>query len=58
MSAKKMTMGKGAVVLVLFSRFHPSLIIRDRWPNPERNKQVENLVVVRQEVKKSIDVTS
>jgi len=52
MSTKKMTMGKGAVVSVLSSRLHPSLLIRDRWPNPQKNHRVENLVIIRQEVKK------
>jgi hypothetical protein len=52
MATKKMTMGKGAVVSVLSSRLHPSLLIRDRWPNPEKNLRVENLVIIRQEVKK------
>jgi Transposase IS4 len=52
MRAAKMTMGKGAVVSVLSSRLHPSKLIRDRWPNPEKSHRVENLVVLRQELKK------
>jgi hypothetical protein len=52
MSAKKMTMGKGAVVSVLSSRLHPSNLIRTMWINPEKNHRVEDLVVRRQEVKK------
>jgi hypothetical protein len=37
MSAKKMTMGKDAVILVHSSRLHPSQLIRTMWPNPEKN---------------------
>jgi hypothetical protein len=51
MAPQKMTMGKGAVVSVLSSKLHPSEHIRMMWPNPEKNHRVENLVVLRQEMK-------
>lgn len=52
MAPTKMTMGKGAVVSVLSSRLHPSQHVRTMWLNPEKNHRVENLVVLRQELKK------
>jgi hypothetical protein len=52
MAPKKMTMGKGAVVSVLSSKLHPSEHIRTMWPIPEKNPSLENLVVLRQEMKK------
>jgi hypothetical protein len=52
MAPAKMTMGKGAIVSVLSSRLHPSAHIRNKWPNAEKNHRLENLVVLRQEMKK------
>jgi hypothetical protein len=57
MDPKKMTMGKGAIISVLSSNLHPTVHIQTMWPNPEKNHRVKNLVVLRQEMKKSKSLT-
>ena len=52
MAPKKKTMGKGAVVSVPSSKLHPSEHIRNMYPNPPKNHRVEDMVVLRQEIKK------
>jgi hypothetical protein len=54
MAPKKMTMGERCRRFsVLSSKLHPSEHIRAMWPNPEKSHRVENLVALRQEVKKN-----
>lgn len=52
MARRKKQLGKGAVVAVLGKMLHPSEHIRNKYPNMEKGFRVENLVVLRKELKK------
>ena len=52
MSADKKTLGVGAVVSVLSRMLHPSAAIRERYTNPQPRHILENLLVIRKEVRK------
>jgi hypothetical protein len=52
MTPQKLTMGKGSVVTCLARLLHPSQLIRDCFPNMNRNKRLDNMIVIRQETKK------
>jgi Transposase IS4 len=50
-SKKKKTLGKGAVVSCKARFLHPSAEIRSRFPNMNDNKRLENLIVLRKDVR-------
>jgi hypothetical protein len=52
MAPRKMTMGKIAVISALISKLHPSEHIRAKWPYGLKSFRLENLGVLRQEMKK------
>ena len=45
-------MGKGAIIKALCKEFHPSTLIRNKFPNIQKGQRLKNMVVVRKEVKK------
>jgi Transposase IS4 len=51
MPPRKKTMGRGAIVSCLAKLLHPSGIIRSRFPNMNKGKKLEKLLVLRQERK-------
>ena len=51
MGPKKKSLGKGAVVLVLLSKLHPSEHIRNKFPDAGSTQRLQGLKVVRQEKK-------
>jgi len=52
MPTPKMTMGVGAAVSIRVRYLHPSLVIRNFYPNQQHGQRLENCRVIRQEVKK------
>ena len=49
---RKLTMGKGAVILSLSKKIHPSLWVRNHHMNIRKGHQLEGMTVLRTELKK------
>ena len=52
MPSSKKTMTAGTVVSIQIRYLHPSLHIKNKYPNPQNGQKLENCTVLRQEVKR------
>ena len=52
MPRRKLKLGKDAVVSVPVQLLHSRKVVTDTWPKTSNGQRIQNLVVVRQEVKK------